>query len=274
MKNLISLVIVTLLAVWSAKADAALIQSDIVIFMDESGSMGNDDDGGNYTNRLTSNIFSNLNFFNSSLTERDIEAHYAIVGFGGASGIRLLTDNFVSAATAMNDAKAIENTGNEENAFDAVGVALDEIWLFNDPLLTFTQGALKNFILFTDEVDNSQFASQGDVSGWLDQHETFFNTVLPGGENSLLTEFTTLANTTGGNAFDLNSLLTDSQQAAQAFMSNLGQVKANELVCQNNPNACMVTVSSPATSGLLLSAFAAVLFFGRRKVADTRFVCR
>ena len=274
MKKLAGKIILTcfalsLAAMSAVKANAAMIETDIVIFMDESGSM-------NYGPEvdLTSNIFSNLSFFNSSLLKRDIKANYSIVAFGGSSNDfgRILqdftTDLGALFSAVSDDEDGLEYAGTSELPFIAIQQALTAF--ANGDVLSYTSNAIKNFIVFTDEeADDGSEAAVTQAA--LEDNNVRLNAVLAGGSTS--GDLGSVAIGTGGNVFDLDTLVTTSVSQAEDFMSGLGDVKASEIIedyCGLNPNADVCTednnpVNAPATLGLMFAGMIALGIRQRRR---------
>ena len=274
MKKLAGKIILTcfalsLAAISAVKANAAMIETDIVIFMDESGSMNTDGSG-----LLTENIFSNLSFFNSSLLKRDIKANYSVVAFGGSSNDfgRILqdftTDLSALFAAVSDDDNGLEYTGKDELPFIAIQQALSVF--INDDVLSYTGNAIKNFIVFTDEeADDGSEAAVTQTA--LEENNVRLNAVLSGGSTS--GDLGSVAIGTGGNVFDLETLKTTSVSQAENFMSGLGDVKASEIIedyCGLNPNADVCTednnpINAPASLGLMFAGMIALAIRQRRR---------
>lgn len=274
MKKLAGKIILTcfalsLAAISAVKANAAMIETDIVIFMDESGSMNTDGSG-----LLTENIFSNLSFFNSSLLKRDIKANYSVVAFGGSSNDfgRILqdftTDLSALFAAVSDDDDGLEYTGKDELPFIAMQQALSIF--INGDVLSYTGNAIKNFIVFTDEeADDGSEAAVTQTA--LEENNVRLNAVLSGGSTS--GDLGSVAIGTGGNVFDLETLKTTSVSQAENFMSGLGDVKASEIIedyCGLNPNADVCTednnpINAPASLGLMFAGMIALAIRQRRR---------
>ena len=274
MKKLAGKIILTcfalsLAAISAVKANAAMIETDIVIFMDESGSMNTDGSG-----LLTENIFSNLSFFNSSLLKRDIKANYSVVAFGGSSNDfgRILqdftTDLSALFAAVSDDDNGLEYTGKDELPFIAIQQALSVF--INGDVLSYTGNAIKNFIVFTDEeADDGSEAAVTQTA--LEENNVRLNAVLSGGSTS--GDLGSVAIGTGGNVFDLETLKTTSVSQAENFMSGLGDVKASEIIedyCGLNPNADVCTednnpINAPASLGLMFAGMIALAIRQRRR---------
>ncbi|WP_414829464.1 VWA domain-containing protein [Alteromonas sp. H39] len=276
MKKLAGKIILTCFALSFAamsavKANAAMIETDIVIFMDESGSMNADASG-----MLTTNIFSNLSLFNSSLFKRDIKANYSIVAFGGSSNDfgRILqnftTDLGALFAAVSDDDTGLEYAGTNEFPFIAIQQALSAF--INADVLSYTSDAIRNFIVFTDEEPDDGTEADATQRA-LNDNNVRLNAVLSGG--STTGELGSMAIETGGNVFDLDTLMTASNQQAGQFMADLGDVKASEIIedyCDANPEAevCLedsTPVNAPATLGLMFTGLIALGIRQRKRRA-------
>lgn len=247
-------------------AHAAMINSDIVIFMDESGSTGNAGQPKNgYSNLLQSNVFSYLNAFDSVLNDRGIAANFALVGFGGANSIvNVITDEFTSSANVAEEAKKLIANGDSRGVYTALNVALNN--------LSYAADAIKNFIVFTDEEATDPFFDRGDAEQFLTANNVALNSVVNGGGTS---DLAALALTTGGNYFDVNAFKSANDAQAEQLMSDLANVKASEIsgvFCDANPAApqCQTgssQVNAPAGLGLFFAGIAMVMI--RKRNAHT-----
>ncbi len=260
---------ISMAAMPASKANAALIETDIVIFMDESASMDADGSG-----LLTTNIFSNLSLFDSSLLKRNIKANYAVVAFGGSSNNwGYILQNFTNSLSELFDTVSDENTGleysgAEEYPFLAIRQALDIFGSGN--ALNYTASAIKNFIVFTDE-DPDDSSDAEITQNELIDNDVRLNAVLSGG--STTGSLGSVAMNTGGNVFDLDTLIEGNESQVNDFMSNLGDVKATEIIdqyCGTNPDEDVCTddnnpVNAPATLGLMFAGLVALGMRQRRR---------
>ena len=220
----------------------AAIVTDIVMMVDESGSMSN----------VQANLRNNIGAFASILSAGGIDARYALVGYGNGSVIpRLLTD-FTTPAGFATAAGNLVASGGTEPGYTAIDRALNGVLP-----LTYRAGALKNLIIFTDEPSNGD-SSYGSSFTTADDNLTFynalFNAVLRG--TSTEASYSPLASGHGGNVYDLNDLNTTDQTVVSAFVDSFARSKLQEIVdyCTLHPNdpACQGgSVPEPGTLALI-----------------------
>ena len=221
--------LVVIVAGMSVPAQAGIVKTDIVMIVDESGSMSN----------VHSNLGNSIGLFASILQAGGLDAQFALVGYGFAGdNIRLLTD-FVDATTFAGFTGDLYSIGSNEPAYDATAYALDGLTA-ESAGLSYRADAVKNLILFADEASNSDTEYDANsLDGLLQQSSALFNVVLGGTFSDLLT----LAANNGGHGFDLNELNTSDTNALTAFVTNFAQVKLQETLdyCVANPNdpACV-----------------------------------
>ena len=174
----------------TAPANAALIKTDMVMLVDESGSMST----------IHNNLRDSIGTFASILQNGGLDAQFALIGYGFAGdSIRLLSD-FVDAAGFASAMAGITPVGADEPAYDATAYALEAL-PSEQPGLSYRDDAVKNLILFADEASNSDNYFDADsLDGVLKDNSALFNVVL-GGDFSELID---LALNNGGNSFDLN----------------------------------------------------------------------
>lgn len=251
-KSLLNLFALTMMLGLCAPASAAMIKTDIVLLVDESGSMGT---------TYHSNLANFIGVFANTLASNGIEARFSLIGFGWSGELIRTVSYFTDAAGISTAASTLNNVGSEERAYDAIGFALDELNSFwDDTPLSFAADAVKNFIMFTNEGDNSIEADYAKADSWLNEYEVLFNAVVDGEGTS---DFSSLAVNNGGASFDLSQLAID----AQAFMTGLANAKADETIafCRANPqhSACVNypgdDVPEPGTIGLMAGAVALLL---------------
>lgn len=223
-------VLVVVLAGMSVPAQAGIVKTDIVMIVDESGSMSN----------IHSNLGNSIGLFASILQAGGLDAQFALIGYGFAGdSIRLLTD-FVDATTFAGFTNDLYSIGSNEPAYDATAYALDAL-ASESAGLTYRNDAVKNLILFADEASNSDTEyDAASLDALLQQSSALFNVVLGGDFTDLLT----LAANNGGHGFDLEELNTSDTNALTAFVTNFAEVKLQETLdyCVTNPN-------DPACSG-------------------------
>ncbi|NEP47197.1 MAG: VWA domain-containing protein, partial [Okeania sp. SIO2H7] len=149
--------VVTLTTTSIAKA-TSFIPSDIVWLLDTSGSMGGD----------INEVKSRIGDFDQAMIDSGIDARYALVRFGGNETlIQDLTDfsTFTTPGSPFNLLRT--NGGGTERGSRAVNVALANT--------SFRPGSVKNFILVTDEDDDSSFGDFSAASLSLTETDTLFN---------------------------------------------------------------------------------------------------
>lgn len=226
----------------TAPANAALIKTDIVMLVDESGSMST----------IHNNLRDSIGTFASILQNGGLDAQFALIGYGFAGdSIRLLSD-FVDAAGFASAMAGITPVGADEPAYDATAYALEAL-PSEQPGLSYRDDAVKNLILFADEASNSDNYFDADsLDGVLKDNSALFNVVL-GGEFGELID---LALNNGGNSFDLNELNTPVQSEIDDFVTNFAEVKLQETVdfCAENPDhpACTDSEPVPAPTGIAM----------------------
>lgn len=248
--------LVVVMAGMSIPAQAGIVKTDIVMIVDESGSMSN----------IHTNLGNSIGLFASILQAGGLDAQFALIGYGFAgNNIRLLTD-FVDAASFAGFTDDLYSVGSNEPAYDATAYALDGLTA-ESAGLSYRTDAVKNLILFADEASNSDTEyDAASLNSLLQQSSALFNVVLGGQFSELLT----LASNNGGHGFDLNELNTSDTNALSAFVTNFAQVKLQETLdyCVANPNdpACSGDGSDPvpAPFGFGLVLFALAIMRARR----------
>ena len=212
------------------------IMTDIIMIVDESGSMGN----------VQTNLRNNIGLFASILSAGGIDAQYGLVGYGNNQVVpRMLTDltdptSFASAAMGL------QINGGTEPAYTASAFALNA--LDNQTaLFSFRPNAVKNIIIFTDEPSNGDTAARGTVGGFavtfatvdqlLTDNQALYNAVLRG--TSTINSIGPLATAHNGQVFDLNGLNTTNQQVVEDFVTAFANAKLQETIdfCTANPEA-------------------------------------
>jgi hypothetical protein len=212
------------------------IMTDIIMIVDESGSMGS----------VQTNLRNNIGLFASILSAGGIDARYGLVGYGNNQVVpRMLTDltNPASFATA---AQGLQINGATEPAFTASAFALNALDN-QSSLFSFRPNAVKNIIIFTDEPSNGDTAARGTVGGLavsfaivdqlLTDNQALYNAVLRGA--TTITSIGPLATAHNGQVFDLNGLNTNNQQVVEDFVTAFATAKLQETIdfCRDNPNA-------------------------------------
>ncbi len=134
---------------FGAAANAALIKTDIIMIVDESGSMGS----------VQANLRNNIGQFASILSAGGIDARYGLVGYGSSTvAPRMLTDLTDSASFAI-AAQGLLINGGTEPGYTATSFALNE--LDNQAsLFSYRGDSVKNLIiLFHDSLTDFHFSN-------------------------------------------------------------------------------------------------------------------
>jgi len=252
-KKLVAATAVAVLAGFGAAANAAFIKSDIIMIVDESGSMGG----------VQTNLRNNIGQFASILSSGGVDARYGLVGYGSSTVAPRMLTNLTDSASFAIAAQGLLINGGTEPGYTATAFALNELDNQN-PLFSFRSDAVKNIIIFTDEASNGDTAARGAVNGnavtlatadlLLKNNNALFNAVLDG--RSTITSYEPLADAHGGNVYELSGLNTTDQTAVSAFVDSFARSKLQEILdfCDLNPNdpACQGgTVPEPTSLALL-----------------------
>lgn len=261
---------------FSSQVQAAPILTDIVMVIDESGSMGG----------VQANLRTNIGLFASILTAGGVNARFGLVGYGSSGVVpRMLTDltDATSFATAAN---GLLTNGGTESGYAGIAYALNSIDDQVD-LFSFRSNAVKNIILFTDE-DNDfinqnggrvggNAATYSEVNAILSSNKALFNAVVSsGGACTTLNNndasddcYVPLALANGGGQFDLAQLGSSNTQVVQNFVTAFATAKLQETIdfCTANPNdpACVNRVPEPGALVLVGLGLAAVGAVRRRR---------
>ncbi|WP_148861857.1 VWA domain-containing protein [Marinobacter fonticola] len=229
---------VTLMAVISTPSQAVIL-TDIVMVVDESGSMGN----------VQANLRSNIGKFASILSAGGVNARYGLVGYGRSDVVpRMLTD-LTDPSDFATAAESLETSGGIEPAYAASAFALNALDE-QDTLFSFRSNAVKNIIVFTDEPSNGDTYSYfdvgtlgGDAASYsaidrlLTDERALFNAVLSG--SSTIASLGGLAEDHGGQVFDLAGLNTTDTAVVEDFVDVFANAKLQETIdyCTANPTA-------------------------------------
>ncbi|PTQ77633.1 putative secreted protein with PEP-CTERM sorting signal [Nitrosospira multiformis] len=238
-------------------AQAAPIQTDIIMIVDESGSMGN----------VQANLRNNIGLFASILSGGGlVDARYGLVGYGDSAVRPRMVTDFTDPAGFATAAMGLTTNGGTEPGYTASAFALNELD-GQSSLFSFRSDALINIIIFTDEPSNGDTASRGAVGGnavtasildeLLKDNNALYNAVLRG--SSTINSFSALATGNHGQVFDLNGLNSTNQTVVQDFVTAFASAKLNETIdfCTANPTApgCQPTgpaqVPEPGILGLI-----------------------
>lgn len=230
----------------------AVILTDVIMIVDESGSMGN----------VQTNLRNNIGLFANTLAAGGVDAQFGLVGYGNGSVIpRMLTD-LTSAANFATAAQGLVASGGTEPAYTASAFALNALD-GQSSLFSFRSNAVKNIIIFTDEPSNGDTAARGTVGGsavtlsivdgLLTANKALYNAVLQ--YSDTIASIGDLATWHGGSVFDLASLNTTNQTVVTNFVTTFANAKLKETIdfCTANPNdpACQNVVPEPGVLALL-----------------------
>lgn len=258
-----------------AMAPAAIGASiDIVLVVDESGSMG-----GEHT--WLPGMVTDLD---TQLSGLGYTANYALIGYGGPAvgGRKFLVggNDFGTAAQFGTAAANLVTSGGTEDGYAALNFA------FNN--LAFTSGAARNYILVTDEDrdiwDNG--VNKPGISGALSSQNALLNVVVNNsfncgqggalgrttgsgysadgsggftecatpftgsGSGTTSTDYVDLALTLGGAAWDLNQLRAGGL-TAQSFTAAFVNIKVEEIQKQLVPEPSSFVLAGAGLIGLV-----------------------
>jgi len=206
-----------------ASASHAVIYSDIVMMVDESGSMGS----------VQANLRNNISTFASILQAGGLDVRFALVGYGSSNYLPRTMTNFTNAAGFQSAAAGLVASGGTEPGYAAIQFAL------TSPTLTWRSNAVKNLIIFTDEPSNGDpfGTTQATADAALTAANALFNAVLS--YSNTIDSYDDLYNAHGGNLYDLAQLGSSDQTTVQNFVTAFGKSKLKETIdfCTANPTA-------------------------------------
>lgn len=240
----------------SAPATAAVIKTDIVMIVDESGSMGD----------VHSSIGYGISAFADHLEAGGLDVQFALIGYGFAGdSIRLISD-FVDATAFSAAMSNLYTLGADEPAYDATAYALDALES-ESPELSYRDDAVKNLILFADEASNGdRYYNADSLDTLLQQSSALFNVVLGGDYQDLIS----LALNNGGQMFDLNLLDTTDEDQIDEFVEYFAEVKLAETLeyCEEHPEdpACVESEPVPSPTGPVLLGVGILLLAFRKSL--------
>lgn len=267
-KQLLLLPVISLALLLSSPKTEATIITDIVIIVDESGSMGT----------VQTNLRNTIGQFASILAAGGLDARFALIGYGNNQIVPRLLSDLTSAANFSLAANNLVASGFIEPGYLASLFGLNALDN-QSSLISFRQNSIKNLIIFTDEPSNGDTTARGTYNGAavtqgvvdsvLKQNNALFNAVIRG--SSTITSFSALATGNGGQVFDLALFNTTNQQQISDFVDAFANAKLQETLdfCVINPTAPACNTSSvpaPATMMLFSLGFVVLGLSRRRKV--------
>lgn len=246
-------------------AQAAVIKTDVIFIVDESGSMGT----------VQTNLRNNIGLFAQILNDGGVEGAFGLVGYGNGSVVpRTLTD-LTDPASFAAAAVSLVASGGTEPAYDAIEYA------FNSPTaygaggtFSFRNDAVTNIILLTDEQHNGSSTLWSDADNIIKANNALFNLVSNSSANTTVNggNLASLATGNGGGVFNLSLFNTNDQAVVAQFVADFADVKLQETLdfCAANPNdpACTSVPSVPEPKGL--AALALLLLAARRYASRQR----
>lgn len=247
----------------------AVILTDIIMIVDESGSMGG----------VQANLRNNIGQFASILAAGGVQANFGLVGYGNSSVVPRMLTNLTSADAFATAAQGLQTSGGTEPAYTASAFALNALD-GQTSLFNFRSNAVKNLIIFTDEPSNGDTSARGTVGGLavsygiidglLTSNTALYNAVLSGANT--INSIGGLATSHGGGVFNLADLGSSNPGVVQTFVDAFARAKLQETIdfCTANPTApeCQGgSVPEPGTLALLGLAVAGLMVVKRRRNA-------
>jgi hypothetical protein len=168
------------------------IPADIVWLIDVSGSMGDD----------IAEVKSRIGEFNTAMVNAGVDAYYGLVTFGNPGTTNELFEqdivdfaNFTASGGAFDNLQAF-NSGITERGSVATSLGLANA--------NFRTDSVKNFILITDEDDDSSLSEFNAADVALGDAGALFNYIGDLGEGNTETRYGALAAKYSGAGFDID----------------------------------------------------------------------
>lgn len=249
---------------------AAPIQTDIIMIVDESGSMAT----------VQANLRNNIGLFASILSGGgQVDAQYGLVGYGNNQAVPRLVTDLTDPSGFATAAAGLVASGGTEPGYTASAFALNALD-GQTQTFSFRSNALINIIIFTDEPSNGDTIARGAVGGsavtstildgLLKDNNALYNAVLSG--NNTITSYSALATGNHGAVFNLSLLNTTNQTVVENFVTTFAEAKLQETLdfCAANPSAPGCRPSEVPEPNILFLMGLGVLGFGflRYKKSD------
>lgn len=234
--------VITFISSFTSLAQAAKL-ADIMFVIDVSRSI--EDEIGEVKNRIIQ--------FEQVLVSNDIDALYGLTTFGNlvGSGEKLVQDfvDFSVFTAAGGEFQELDfDLSSTERGVVATRIAFDNA--------SFRDNSVKNFILITDEKDQTLFQEFDRFRDRFIQDNTVIFNFIGDLEDS--PRYNTLANDTGGQGFEIEEFINN----PEPFFNNFINVKSQEIISaslESSEPPISTSTSTPEPS-FLLSLFAISLF--------------